>query len=319
MISHTVPPKPGFYEHPVFTSNRLRINTPAIEQLRQDINGWIWRGVTGAVVLGPARAGKTTAIDWLTQCIVTRGGDQVPVLRVSIPRRDISTIMSVFRHLCWDAGLEVGNRDRADHLADRVSFFIADQAAKAGVSQAVLIVDEMQRLRARQFDAFAEIYDKLRTLDIYLMVVFVGNDQESSTLLEQVNSPEYAHIYGRFFTQRRTFKGLTSEADVRYCLSQYDRLHYPDDGPTYTEYFVPKSFSKGWRLTSLSPVLWKGFKIQKRKLGLTSWGMQYFVTTVNILLCDYLEKNGVENCNEDTIFDCIELSGLTSSVVRLMH
>ena len=305
-----------YYDHPVFNPNRLRLKTEAMKKLNEDIHRWLWTGATGGLITGRARVGKTTALLELTNELYTRGKVAVPAYYVSIPNRDTKTIVSVFRQLCWSANLRVKHRDRADHLADRYVHFVVDKAVKTGCSNAVLIVDEMQRLVANQLNAFAELYDKLLLLDVSLTVIFVGNDPECWHLVDEIENSQYAHIHGRFFTQGLSIQGLTSKAQVQSCLSQYDKLCYPQNGPSYTEYFLPDATKKGWRLSSLSNDIWRIFSSYKKNYQIDSWGMKYFTTTINTLLSDFLPHHGIEQFDDDMVHECIRISGLVPSLVR---
>lgn len=308
--------KIDYYDHPIFNPNQLHLVTPAMKRIKEEMTRWLWTGATGGLITGAARVGKTRALLSLTKSLQTRGKVSIPVYYLSIPQRDQHTIMSIYRQICFSVGIRDKRRDSADHLADRFVHYLADKAVEANCRSAVLIVDEMQHLSPRQFNPFAELYDKLQLLDIALTTVFVGNDIESDRLIETIEQPRYAHIHGRFFRQGSKFLGLVSEKEVRHCLAQYDQLRYPAKGPTYTAFFLPKEVRKGWRLASLSTEIWRVFRDYQKNYKIPSWGMQYFTVTVNTLLSDYLPLSDVEDIDEDIVRECIEISGLIPSEVR---
>lgn len=309
--------QPDYYEHPIFTPTALRLTTPAMVQLSEDIHRWLWTGATGALIIGKARIGKTTALLNLANQLHTRSKEKIPTYFVSIARRDTTTIASVFRQLCLSKNLCVTNRDRADHLSNRFIHYVADEAVRKDCAQAVLIVDEMQRLSLKQFDAFAELYDELLRRQIRLTTIFSGNDPECLSLLDQMNAQRYSHIEGRFFKQSGKVLGLISKQQVKMCLAQYDKLRYPLNGPTYTEFFLPKAVKKGWRLASLSDEIWRVFYQYKRELKIESWAMQYFIATINTLLIDFLTEQNCHDIDDEIIHECIRLSGVIPSLVSL--
>lgn len=309
-------PHIDYYDHPVFHPNRLRLETPAMKRIGEEVHRWLWTGATGGAIIGAARVGKTTALRALVSQLRTRGNEPIPSHYVTIPNRDQRTILSIFRQLCLSAKLRVTPRDRADHLADRFVYYIADRAVEADCQYAVLVVDEMQRLWPAQFNPFAELYDKLSLLDINLTVLFVGNDQECQHLFEQIEQPAYAHIRGRFFTHSTAFPGLTTKEQMKGCLAQYDHLRYPADGPTYTAYFLPDAVQDGWRLTVLSGAMWRVFREYQKNYHITSWGMQYFTAAVNTLLIDFLPRYGVEDVDDELLHECIRISGLVPDLVQ---
>lgn len=291
------------------------LTAPSVE-FEQNLTRWLWTGASGAVVMGAARMGKTTALDELSQRICDRRQRSVPLFRMSMPRRDTSTITSVFRQLCWPVGLQVGRRQTADDLAMSYLHCMADAADKFGVAQIVLLVDECQRLSPDQFDVFAELYDRLRMIKKFLLTVFIGNDRETHLLTEKMNSDAYAHIRGRFFRERWTFHGLRSVKEVRYCLGQYDNLQHPfDTDRSIVQGVLPETIDTGFRLSSAAPMFWQVFRDYQKRLHLDSWGMESFAITTNTLLADFLPRYGVGALNEEMIEEAIKLSGLLPNMV----
>lgn len=308
----------GDHQHPLLQPRRLRFETPAINRLKEDCQRWLWTGARGALLLGPSQIGKTTALMTLRDALITREQRRVPTFYVSIPDRDTKTIASILRALCLSARLPLTGREVADTLSDRFVHFLVDSIHEHQVEVAVLMIDEVQRLQLSQFNVFAEISDKLRLLGLDLLVLFVGNDAECDPMLERVQSPEYAHIFGRFFRQTGSFQGLLSAKEVALVLSQYDTLRYPSEtGPTYTEWALPEPVSNGWQFAELSHDLWRCYRTLAKEFRLSSWGMGDFVISANALLIDYLPAIGVHRVDDDTLTECIQLAGVLANHVRL--
>lgn len=304
------------YDHPIYHPKQFHVDTLAIKRVNEILHRWLWNGVTGGFITGDSRIGKTEAIKYQQNEIYTRGKQLVPTYYVSIPKRDVKKIASVFKQLCLAYNLRVKSRDTADDLSHRFIHYIADKSVEKKCDHAVLFVDEVQRLNPAQLNAFAEIYDRLEKLGIMLMVVFIGNDSECNELIELVDSKHYAHIYGRFFTQRTSYYGLTNEKEVKYCLQQYDKLRFPRKGPSYTGYFLPHEVNKGWKYASLSKNIWRVFRQYQKITKVKSWGMQYFISTTNTLLIDFLPRYGVKEFDDDMLRECIVMSGISTSVMK---
>jgi len=306
----------AFFHHPVFRYHDFHLETHAMREIRMRIQQWVWFGHPGGLVLGSPRIGKTHAMRCVMREICQRNGQAVPGYYISIPRRDTQNIKSIWRLLCLESGLHIG-RDNTDVLSDRFTQYLFELCHSQQSEQLLFIVDEMQRLAARQFEAFAELFDKLNVLGVRASIIFVGNARETNTILQHLSADHFDHIQGRFLKQRSMYYGLRSEKEVRYCLEQYDTLHYPEDGPSYTRYFLPPETPDTWRLASLSRSIWRGFRRVQTKYGVNSWGMQYFVCAVNALLTDFLSQPGAVECYEDAMFDaCIDVSGLITSSVE---
>lgn len=302
--------------HPVLCPLNPVISTPAMLDLENQLTQWLWTGATGAVIAGASRSGKTTSFDEICSRLRARNGRSIPVLRMTMPLRDQKTVLSVYRQLCWAAGLNISGRHTADELAVRYLHLISDVMAEHGLEQALLVVDECQRLSPLQFNVFAELYDRLRSIQKTLMTVFVGNDPETWRLIDGMDSDQYAHIHGRFFLHRRAFSGIQSAKEVSYCLAQYDALRYPEkSGRTYVEAFLPQAVAAGFRLASASNLFWRVFRGYQQRFKIGSWGMQSFSITTNTLLSDFLPRYGVDELGEAMIDEAIRLSGLVPSLV----
>lgn len=310
---------PDYFGHPVFNPKRLRFVTPAMRELQDVLLRWLWTGVAGGLVYGKSRVGKSTALylQATSRPLYTRSKQRVPMYYISMPDRDQKTIKTVFRKLCWSVDLRVSNADKADNLSERFAHHVRDRAVEAACPYSVLIVDEMQRLVPDQFNAFAELFDELTLLDLHLMVVFAGNDPECwhNVKIFESDDEKYSHIRGRFFTQGHNFTGLTSKEEVKECLAQYDQLTYPLDGLTYAAYFLPDAVKQGWQMVSLSDVLWRNFRDYQKQYQFQSWPMQYFLSTVNILLVDFIPHYGLDAVNDDMVQQAIRHSGLVPSLV----
>ena len=307
--------KTSFDDHPLYNEDNLQLWTPAVEQLSEDIHRWVWTGITGGLIYGTYRIGKSRAIELLHDKIFTRSKIQVPFYYISIPDRDTNTIRSVFEELCYSVNLMIGRYENANVLSNRYINYILDENAKAKCKQAILIVDEMQRLSLKQFNAFAEIYDVLRHTGIRITIIFVGNDPDCWNIVNQITPDKHAHLYGRFFTQSAPFRGLTSKVQVAACLKQYDSLCYPHGGPTLTEFVLPYEVKNGWKVAALSGDLWRLYSDVKRTYKLKSWGIQYFTATIRTLLTDYLPRYGIDDIEDEMLNECIQLSGIIPSVI----
>lgn len=316
-----IPMQTNYYEHPLFDPSQLHFETRQTQKLAETFNRWIWTGSIGGRVLGHTRTGKTTALEVVAKKLTNRAGVVLPSHIFYVPRRDKPTIASVYRNLCLSVNLHIGtNRAslNADILASDFTQYIIDTTLANGTNTFILMVDEMQRLTPNQLYAFSEMYDLLRLSRLNLVTFFIGNKLESKRLLEVVKQKEYSHINKRFFSQRFIFDGLRTKDDVNYCLTQYDISVFPPQSKTsYTHFFLPTEWNNGFQLSSLTDQIWTAFLRVKKQYSLNDWGMQYFVSAINTLLIDFLPNDGLGNFSIETILACIELSGLTSSLIDI--
>ena len=306
--------------HPLLNPSEFFIPTPMIEDLLDQLEAWLWNGLTGALVLGQYRCGKTRAIDYISKHLKNRNGQAVPVHRMTIPKRDRNTIASIWKTLCFSVGLNPKLRATADEMSNLLFHYFMDLAQQNDTKQMVLFVDEMQRLDITQMEAFAELYDRLAEAKVNLSVFFVGNKEAAMGLISKSNSQQYELVRGRFFTQSCTYFGIRNQGELRKCLQAYDTCCYPlEDGQSYTTYFTGEKCGKEWLLSSITDLVWEVYSDNYRsKLKLKSWPMQYFISAMRLLLMDYLPDYGHESNEElkKMINASIDASGLVPNMVR---
>ncbi|GAB1266565.1 hypothetical protein NBRC116493_35360 [Aurantivibrio infirmus] len=306
------------FEHPIFKPLWLQFTTPSVKQLHQKLKQWIYCGITGGVIVGDARIGKTTAIEILHNRYTTRSkGQRIHCHRFVVPKRDTPTIANCLRALYFSAEFTLGKTKKADEMSEQLVHYFLDLACENDDKVVLLIVDEFHRLSINQIEVFAELHDKLRLLNASLHVYLMGNANEAEKLIGASERTEYAHLRGRFFNQKYYFSGIQNINDLKQCLRMYDVTRYPEEtGPTYTEYFLPADFKKGWRLEQQAKLIWECYSTHRNELSINSWGMKYFVGTVSPLLTDYLPQYSTAQLSRNMVEKCIEVSGLIPDYVR---
>ncbi|WP_444993906.1 ATP-binding protein [Aliikangiella sp. IMCC44359] len=198
----------------IFNPSELFIHTPMLDKLEKQLHHWLRTGLTGGLVLGKYRTGKTRAIEYISNRLENRKGEKIPTNRITISQKDVSTVASIFRNLCFALDIPIKHRTNADDMANYLTHYFGEQAIQNSTKQVVLIVDEMQRLKVNQINAFAELYDNLSIAKLNMSVFFVGNLGSSQPLLETISQDQYELIRGRFFTHVFDFSGISRRTDV---------------------------------------------------------------------------------------------------------
>lgn len=299
------------FNHPIFQPLWLSFSTPAVRRLDAKLKQWIRCGITGAIIRGAPRTGKTTAIEKLRDSYTTpNNSEKIPGHLNIVVKRDSPTIRNCYSTLITSTRQKINISSKSEKMFEQMLDFFCDLAFQNSQSMVLLFVDEFHRLSMNQINVFADLQNYLRDRGVTLLVYFIGNEQESSPLLQFSKTEDYSHLGGRFFTQIYNFNGVSNEQELEEVLRNYDETRYPENGKTYTEFFLPKAFSAGWRLESISPILWKTYQQNVSHEVKTNWGMQYLIGTVNPLLTDYLTTFGVDKINSKMIEQCLAVSGL---------
>ena len=295
------------------------ILTPMIKRVSDTLKQWIWCGLTGGVIVGDSRNGKSMAIRNLSDTIMSRYGEKIPVFRISIGDRDVKTIRSVFFRIAHTLGQKVKKTDSADELALLVNMHLTDAAMLNGTRQVILIIDEAQKLTLAQFSAFAEIYNDLNDAHTHCKIFFIADENEFPRIAKLLLLPKNKYLRERFFNHIYRFYGLQNVADVRVCLAGYDQFIMDEkNGNTATDYYCPVLYQSGWRLTEIAEPLWQIYTEEyMRPLNHTSWNMDQFVRTVNTLLMDYLpryQEQLNQEITEGIILRSLEAAKIKSSI-----
>lgn len=305
--------------HPLLDMKGAHFDTTCYRFLLETITEWLWTASTGGFIVGAPRIGKSWAVRSLTNELRLRNGKAVPVLYMSMADRDIKTIAQVSRQACIDQGLLVSSRATADQLSKHLLNHIMDLQTVAGVRTAVLIVDEFDLLSPRQFNPFAEFFNHLDRQHRTLTVIFVGNRDEANLLLAKMVSGQYGRIRGRFFKRYVEVFGVRSQQELQALMAQYDTLRYPVGGPTYTHYFLPAAVDSGWRFAGLSRNLWRQYSAIAKDFHLDSWGMEFLVGTLNILITDLLPHYGWQDIDDELLREAILMTHVTDDFVRVLE
>ena len=70
--------------HPIWDTMRFPFETPAVSKLKNEICLWANSGITGGIVLGEGRTGKSTSIGMIKEAIKLKTTNQ------TLPSPDIS-------------------------------------------------------------------------------------------------------------------------------------------------------------------------------------------------------------------------------------
>lgn len=286
-------------EHPVESGDYV-INTPPIEETFRATCRWIRNRIPGGMVTGVQRIGKTRCTMFLPHLIKEEFGTALPIYTVDCEfMSKMPEEGRFYSHLLES----VGHADPVSGkiYAKKIRFVehLKTTAALGGEKRIVIILDEAQNLQSEHYGWLVGITNQLDRKHIRTIFLLFGQKE-----LEHVRSCFVAEgrrqIVGRFMVQRHHFRALESLNDVQSCLAQYDELtEYPESSEwSYTRYYFPTAFSKGWRLSHCASAIWESF-VALRKSSKVAFEknfyipMQEFTRTVEFLLREYSDMDAV--------------------------
>ncbi|WP_438477697.1 ATP-binding protein [Streptococcus pluranimalium] len=242
-------------KHPVESGNYL-IPTPQIQELSQTIQWWLENRITGAIIYGKPRVGKTSAMILIGETLLKRTYN-IPYFYMSaVPESKpsessfYSNILQAIRHP------KPNNRNKTQKRIQLLDYLLVI-ARDSQQDRLVLMIDEAQNLTEYHYNWLIGLYNELYFRDIQLITLLVGQEQlnlQKQSFLEM----GMAQIVGRFMVDSQSFWGIRSLSEIKEILNAFDaKIEFPEhSGISYTKYF----FKSGLQLSDYSDNLYTALK-----------------------------------------------------------
>lgn len=242
-------------KHPIESGNFL-IPTPQIQELSQTIQWWLENRITGAVIYGKPRIGKTSAMMLIGETLL-KGVYNIPYFYMSAVQESKPSESSFYSNLLQAVNHpKPNNRNKAQKRIQLLDYFLVI-ARDSQQDRLVLMIDEAQNLTEYHYDWLISLYNELYFRDVQLITFLVGQEQlnlQKQTFLEM----GMAQIVGRFMVDSQEFYGIRSKHEIKEVLKAFDsKIEFPEgSGVSYTNYF----FKSGLHLSDYSDNLYMALK-----------------------------------------------------------
>ena len=244
--------------HPLMKDNAI-LPTRALEEFVNAVRLWLDNLLPGAIVFGLPRIGKTQAIRYLMDNVAVLLGSPIPITLISCWEYTASgtTENRFFSEMLHALGYELTRSGTAALKRRRVIDCMVERATDVHEHRYLILVDEAQWLSDAHYRFLMDLHNQLKMADIRLIVLLVGQP-ELQEIKENLRSARKRHLLGRFMTGSHRFSGVAGLPDFRRMINALDDgSEYPlGSGITFTQYFVPKAFACGWRMSTQADRLW---------------------------------------------------------------
>lgn len=294
--------------HPVITKDYLII-TPVITSAYKLIRDRVFMRTTGTFMYATPRMGKTTCASAI-QSLLEAEFPNILVIRF-IAEPDIQHSGMLVDILSADQ-LAIPKRTYKE-LQRQLMTHIQSRLVMLNGRQFVLMIDEMQNLSESNLTDLATIHNRLEPLGIRMTTIGFGQPalmDRRSTLLAQ----ESTFLIARFLSEPILFSGCASVEDLGEILHSYDEEEfYPEDsGYTFTRFFLPQAYEKGFRLAQLAKPIWRALQKGAAGLGEDSIPMEHLSRTVEFLLVTGQKRDSADfKLTTDDINMAVEASNLS--------
>ncbi|WP_175972079.1 ATP-binding protein [Burkholderia sp. BCC0322] len=272
-------------QHPL-RRRTYRVPTPSIAAFRTLIDECLFLYITGALIHGRPRMGKSYAIEFLRRDLELRY-PKLSVYLMRCPRSQtasennfFSSLLHTVKHPAQSGAPKAALRGRLLHKLRQV-------ADHKGDDRVVLFADEAQNLREIEYEWLRDLHDEMESNALRLFTFLVGQPQ----LLAQKSvfqAQDKEQIIARFMVDELAFRGIASAAECAAVLAAYDNGEFPADSDwSYVRFFVPKAHAAGLRIAESAAKLWDAFEdahIKANLEGPVEIPMKYFTAAVEAAL-----------------------------------
>ena len=281
-------------DHPLVLGS-YRIGTPAIEDFYELIKHCLENKITGALIYGPSRIGKTRAIEYL-RLLMAEKHPKVTTYHVQAEHKPKHAEGPFFTSLLEAVGCP--EPDRGSNAAKRLKLIgkIKDACMRNSSASVCMFIDETQRLGENEYEWLRDVHDQLDRIQIKLYTFLVGQEELHAvkTAFQQARKTQ---IVARLMVEELRFHGLRNAVDTATCLHSYDTTCFPRGTAwSFTRFFVPNAVSIGFKLADDAQLLWDAFQDLHNKHSLPGEleiPMESFARAVEIMLKRSMELDGV--------------------------
>ena len=272
-------------DHPIVNGN-YRIGTPAIEAFYALILACLNYRITGALIFGPSRIGKTRAIEYL-RLLMAEKNPKVTTYHVQAEHKPKHAEGPFFTSLLEAVGCP--DPDRGTNSTKRLKLInrVKDACTRNGSGAVVMFFDEAQRYGENEYEWLRDVHDHLDRINIRLFAFLIGQQglRAVKTAFQQENKTQ---IVARLMVEELRFQGLRDAADTATCLQSYDTTRFPRGSNwSFTRFFAPLAVTAGYKLADDAQVLWNAFEELHNKSNLPGEleiPMESFARAVEITL-----------------------------------
>ncbi|HEL2733968.1 TPA: ATP-binding protein [Streptococcus suis] len=226
-------------EHPIETGHFI-ISTPQIEELAEKIQFWLDNHISGAIVYGKPRIGKTYALKLISETLFKQAYN-IPSFYMSAIRENrpsesafYTNLLRAFRH----PHISNSGGRSAYHKRSKLLDYLLLVAKDNQQERIILLIDEAQNLTDFHYDWLIGIYNELDYRGVQLITFLVGQQQlknQKETFLDI----GMEQIVGRFMMDSSQFYGVRTKSEVHSILQTFDfETEFPiGSKQTYTQYY----------------------------------------------------------------------------------
>jgi hypothetical protein len=237
----------------------FQVNTPVTTELAATIAGWMECGLSGGVVYGEPRLGKTSGIQWALKQIPALLGFDIHYYLIPLRDSGANTESQFFEYLLKIVRHRYASTGNATVKRSRFTELLCAHASQSPTRKVVLAFDEAQNLHDEHYSWMVDLSNEMALEGCSLFLLQFGQT-ELEGRIKQLRASKQNQIVTRFMSDSMKFRGLASAEEIKEVLENLDCTYYPQGALVrFPERWLAPLYRAGFSLPSLSEPLWWSF------------------------------------------------------------
>lgn len=311
------------YKHPIYTGLYI-VPTLAIDETLGWMRNLVDNRIPGGTITSNPRYGKSRACRYAMACRL--GADEnnrflIYLFVCPFETRPNENIF--FEALLAAVGYDIITGRNPREKRERLIGYLVQEVTRNDTNRIVIIIDESQKMQFQHYQWLMDVYNGLDMQGIALTVLLVGQT-ELHHMRNLFIRTQKMQIVGRFMVHDMWFPGIRNAEDMWVCLDSYDTVsRYPlEEGPTFTQFFFPELYSRGFRLSLFANQLFEIFQDIRTQTKIkdknkTDIPMQYVTLAIEYFLKNFgvYGEESPEQFGKAHWQDAVKASGFASAEI----
>lgn len=285
----------------MFSSKDFLIPTRQIFELSTQLEEWIRTNSCGGIVYGPSRAGKSSAITYISNTLKKSYCSELPVY-IYTATDHVATQKAFYESLLMALEHPEASKGTTNQMRQRLITYMTMAATNTKYQLACLFIDEAYLLTPKEFTWLCDLYNALNINNIQLTVILVGTHEILDVKKGFIRANKQ-QIVQRFMLKEAEFRGIESLKDLMICLNSLDNNFIPKgfDSPIcLSQTYFPDAYLNGKTLVSYAKPFWDAVQNLRKANDINEnyLTMKCFMDTVS----DCLRKYGAQ-AGENKVFE----------------
>jgi len=268
--------------------------------LKDELGYWMDAGTPGGCVLAPPAHGKSFGVKYFTEVKGPIPG--IPVVYCPTPREFRFSMGQYSEHLLASFGHYEPSSGSAIAKFSRITPYLESLAKKGrgGADAIFILIDDAQELEEEQLAWLANLYDALLGRKVRACFVLFAEPRLIGRR-ESLISINKNQIVRRLMTVEHLLPPILTVKDLEKYLALFDDgTEFPKkSGWSYSRYFFPEYFDRGWRLAKEADRVLQAFQnVYENAEAKLACGfsipIQYLIAAVKYVL--------ISNANDTSAF-----------------